>query len=259
MKNLKTIGFILAYLSYIPLGLWIVESSGFNNLYDTLGLSHAIIQYYVSENAFDLAFMGILTIVVFIMLLNRFKYVKDTHFRFNSMTKMVIIVTLAIGVVGMVIEVVLNHSTHSIHAYIGEYLKQLLFVALVEELIFRGYVFFSLLKLKSPKFKLVHVVLLSAFLFSIIHIPGYILYSDHYTVLSVFGRLLFPFVIGVLYASLFYINKDIISLVFIHATSNMISNYTGFSGVILLSIFWLGLIYYTYHSYHNHSAKTITQ
>lgn len=120
---------------------------------------------------------------------------------------------------------------------------------MVEELIFRGYIFIELLKLKTDKFKLIYVVLLSAFMFSIIHLPAYFLYNSNYDFFSIFWRLLFPFMIGILYAYLLYMNKDIISLIFIHATSNMISNYTGTIGLVWVILFWIGLIGYTYYSY----------
>lgn len=64
MKNKNTwmvIKLIIAWLSYIPLGLLIIESSSFNQLYDSFGLSNSILGYYITENAFDMAFMGILT------------------------------------------------------------------------------------------------------------------------------------------------------------------------------------------------------
>lgn len=258
MKNKNTwmvIKLIIAWLSYIPLGLLIIESKGFNDLYDTFGISNSILGYYITENAFDMAFMGILTIGLFILILNRFKYTKEVHFNVSMTTKIIILATLSKAILGMIAEVTLNRSNHSIHADIGEFLKQLLWVGLVEELIFRGFIFISLLKLKTSKYKVVHIVLLSAFMFSIIHLPAFFLYNDSYNVLSIFWRLLFPFVIGVLYAYLLYMNKDIISLIFIHATSNMISNFSGISGLLLALIFWAGLLYYTYRSYQQFKSK----
>ncbi len=252
MKN-KNTGFILrliiAWLSYIPLGFLIVESCGFNDFYETLGFSDSILRFYMTENAFDMAFMGIVTIVLFILIINRFKYTKEVHFNFSKTTKVILLATLSLAILGMIAEVTLNGSNHSIHAYIGEFIKQLLWVGLVEELIFRGFIFISLLKLKTSKFKVIHIVLLSACMFSIIHLPAFFLYNDSYHVLSILWRLLFPFAIGVLYAYLLYLNKDIISLIFIHAISNMISNFSGISGLLLVLIFWVGLIAYTVHSY----------
>lgn len=258
-KVFAIFGFILVYLSYIPLGLWIVETHNFNDLYDSFGLSNSVLGYYITENAFDLAFMGLLTIGLCILLINRFKYTKEDHFQLTKTTKLVAISTVAIAIIGMIVEVFFNGSNHSIHTYMGEFLKQLLWVGLVEELIFRGFIFIKLLKLKNPKFKLIHIVLVSAFLFSIIHLPGFFLYNSNYDFLSIIGRLLFPFLIGILYAYLLYMTKDIVSLVFIHATSNMISNYSGISGTILYLVFWFGLLYYTYLSYKLYKQKQNTQ
>lgn len=70
-KVFAIFGFILVYLSYIPLGLWIVETPGFNDFYDSFGLSNSVLGYYITENAFDLAFMGLLTIGLCILLMNR--------------------------------------------------------------------------------------------------------------------------------------------------------------------------------------------
>lgn len=252
MKNKNTwmvIKLIIAWLSYIPLGLLIIESSSFNQLYDSFGLSNSILGYYITKNAFDMAFMGILTIVLFILIINRFKYTKEVHFNVSMTTKIIILATLSMAILGMIAEVTLNGSNHSIHAYIGEFLKQLLWVGLVEELIFRGFIFIQLLKLKTPKFKLLYIVLLAACMFSIVHLPAYFLYNGTSNVLGIVNRLLFPLMIGVLYAYLLYMNKDIVSLIFIHAVSNMLTNYTGISGVILNLIFWIGLIFYTYKSY----------
>lgn len=252
MKNKNTwmvIKLIIAWLSYIPLGLLIIESSSFNQLYDSFGLSNSILGYYITENAFDMAFMGILTIVLFILIINRFKYTKEVHFNVSMTTKIIILATLSMAILGIIAEVTLNRSNHSIHAYIGEFLKQLLWVGLVEELIFRGFIFIQLLKLKTPKFKLLYIVLLAACMFSIVHLPAYFLYNGTSNVLGIVNRLLFPLMIGVLYAYLLYMNKDIVSLIFIHAVSNMLTNYTGISGVILNLIFWIGLIFYTYKSY----------
>jgi membrane protease YdiL (CAAX protease family) len=249
MKKKALLGLIIAWLSYIPLGFWIVETPTFGAIYESLNLSQSILRYYITENAFDMAFMGILTIGLFILLINRFKYTKEAHFRITNITKIVVLSTVLIAILGMVVQVFFVGTTHPIHAYLGEYIKQLLWVGMVEELIFRGYIFIELLKLKTDKFKLIYVVLLSALMFSIIHLPAYFLYNSHYDFLSIIWRLLFPFMIGVLYAYLLYMNKDIISLIFIHATSNMISYFTGTIGLVWVILFWVGLIYYTYHSY----------
>lgn len=254
------LGLLLAWLSYIPLGFLIVETNALGQLYESLNLSHSILRYYITENAFDMAFMGIVTIGLFILLINRFKYTKAVHFKITTITKIVVLSAVVISILGMVIQVLFTGSNHPLHAYIGEYIKQLLWVGMVEELIFRGYIFIELLKLKSPKFKLVYIVLLSAFMFSIIHLPAYFLYNTQYDLFSILWRLVFPFVIGVLYAYLLYMNKDIVSLIFIHATSNMLSYYTGVMGSVWLLLFWVGLGYYTYHSYkafqqNNHPIK----
>jgi membrane protease YdiL (CAAX protease family) len=249
MQKKALFGLIIAWLSYIPLGFWIVETNTFGAIYESLNLSQSILRYYITENAFDMAFMGILTIGLFILLINRFKYTKEAHFRITNITKIVVLSTVLIAILGMVVQVFFVGTTHPIHAYLGEYIKQLLWVGMVEELIFRGYIFIELLKLKTDKFKLIYVVLLSALMFSIIHLPAYFLYNSHYDFLSIIWRLLFPFMIGVLYAYLLYMNKDIISLIFIHATSNMISYFTGTIGLVWVILFWVGLIYYTYHSY----------
>jgi membrane protease YdiL (CAAX protease family) len=249
MQKKALLGLIIAWLSYIPLGFWIVETNAFGEIYESLNLSRSILRYYITENAFDMAFMGILTIGLFILLINRFKYTKQTHFRITNITKIVVLTTILLAILGMVVQVFFVGTTHPIHAYLGEYIKQLLWVGMVEELIFRGYIFIELLKLKTDKFKLIYVVLLSALMFSIIHLPAYFLYNSHYDFLSIIWRLLFPFMIGVLYAYLLYMNKDIISLIFIHATSNMISYFTGTIGLVWIILFWVGLIYYTYHSY----------
>ncbi len=239
----------MAWLSYIPLGFSIVETNAFGQLYDSLNLSQSILRYYITENAFDMAFMGIVTIGLFILLINRFKYTKAVHFKITTITKIVVLSAVVIAIMGMVIQVLFTGSNHPLHAYAGEYIKQLLWVGMVEELIFRGYIFIELLKLKSPKFKLIYIVLISAFMFSIIHLPAYFLYNTQYDVFSIIWRLVFPFVIGILYAYLLYMNKDIVSLIFIHATSNMISYYNGVMGSVWLLLFWVGLGYYTYHSY----------
>lgn len=249
MKKKALLGLIIAWLSYIPLGFWIVETPTFGAIYDGLNLSQSILRYYITENAFDLAFMGILTIGLFILVIHRFKYTNETHFRITNLTKIVVLSTVLMAILGMVIQVFIVGTTHPFHAYLGEYIKQLLWVGMVEELIFRGYIFIELLKLKTDKFKLIYVVLLSAWMFSIIHLPAYFLYNSNYDFFSIFWRLLFPFMIGILYAYLLYMNKDIISLIFIHATSNMISNYTGTIGLVWVFLFWIGLIGYTYYSY----------
>ncbi|MCV2231207.1 CPBP family intramembrane metalloprotease [Acholeplasma manati] len=257
MKKEALLGLIIAWLSYIPLGFWIVETHTFGAIYDGLNLSQSILRYYITENAFDLAFMGILTIGLFILVIHRFRYTKKTHFRITNITKIVVLSTVLIAILGMVIQVFIVGTTHPFHAYLGEYIKQLLWVGMVEELIFRGYIFIELLKLKTDKFKLIYVVLLSALMFSIIHLPAYFLYNSQYDFFSIFWRLLFPFMIGILYAYLLYMNKDIISLIFIHATSNMISNYTGTIGLVWVILFWIGLIGYTYYAYVVYKRNTM--
>lgn len=74
MQKKALLGLIIAWLSYIPLGFWIVETHTFGAIYESLNLSQSILRYYITENAFDLAFMGILTIGLFILVIHRFKY-----------------------------------------------------------------------------------------------------------------------------------------------------------------------------------------
>lgn len=103
---------------------------------------------------------------------------------------------------------VLNRS---IHCYV--------FIAFTEEWIYRGFIVTQMKKVVKSNMA---IVIISAVLFALTHLPMYFMYTANITFGGVAYRLLIPLLLGVAYAYIYLCNENLFVLVVLHGTYNLI-------------------------------------
>ncbi len=93
------------------------------------------------------------------------------------------------------------------------------FVALVEEWIYRGFIVTQMKKVVKSDLM---IVIGSAVLFALSHLPMYFMYTDNITFGGVVYRLLMPLLLGLVYAHIYLCNRNLFVLVILHGTYNLI-------------------------------------
>lgn len=132
------------------------------------------------------------------------------------------------------------------------------FVAFTEEWIYRGFIVTQMKKIvKSNK----AIIITSAVLFALAHLPFYFLYVENITVGGVVYRLLIPLLLGLVYAYIYLCNGNLFVLVILHGTYNLIENIAfGSWYYVAYGICWLlimGYVVYCYRRTNSGNKKNI--
>lgn len=231
---------LIVCFSYIPLGLLITKTDFMLNFYyETLPLSDDVRMYWFDENFYNLLVEGLITVLIFILLIFRFKFKISENF---NITKSTFIITLICTIISVcAVYYSYKNNDYPLKLYFGEIIKLLIGVSLFEKLIFRGFITNELFRMKKIGMKTPVAISISAILFGLMHLPAYFHYSE-VTFGGAIFRFVFPTIIGVSYAIFLYYKKDIISLIIIHTASNICGSIAGQPFDI---VFFVVLIIYT--------------
>jgi membrane protease YdiL (CAAX protease family) len=117
------------------------------------------------------------------------------------------------------------------------------FVGITEEWIYRG---FFVTQMKKAVNNETLVVIGSAVLFSLMHLPSYLMYTEIITFGGVVYRLLIPLLMGLVYANIYLCNGNLFVLVLLHGSYNLIDSVTIDSWYyVSYGIFWLLMLAYS--------------
>ena len=119
-----------------------------------------------------------------------------------------------------------------------------IFVGITEEWIYRGFIVTQMKKVVNNEFI---VVIGSAALFSLMHLPPYLMYTESVTFGGVVYRLLIPLLMGLVFAHIYLCNRNLFILVLLHGSYNLIDSVT-FDSWYYVSyvIYWLFILVYSW-------------
>ena len=121
------------------------------------------------------------------------------------------------------------------------------FVGITEEWIYRGFVVTQMKKVVNNE---IIVVISSAVLFSLMHLPSYLMYTEIITFGGVVYRLLIPLLMGLVYAHIYLCNGNLFVLVLLHGSYNLIDSVTFDSWYYAsYGLFWLLMLVYSIYCY----------
>lgn len=122
-----------------------------------------------------------------------------------------------------------------------------IFVGITEEWIYRGFIVTQMKKVVNNELV---IVISSAVLFSLMHLPAYLMYTDSVTFGGVIYRLIIPLLMGLVFAHIYLCNGNLLILVLLHGTYNLIDSVT-FDSWYYVSyvIFWLLMLAYSIYCY----------
>ncbi len=191
------------YFSLVMIALYVVFSSVFDALSETVG----------NGKIFTALFLCIFSIFIFIWLKNRglLKEYGICKFSANKKKYLYFIPLIVLITVNLWCGVKLNFSIYETVFYI----LSMLFVGFVEEIIFRGFLFKSLLKngVKSA-------IIISSVTFGIGHIVNLLNGADFIPTLL---QILYAVAIGFLFTVFFYKSKCLIPCILTHSIFNSLS------------------------------------
>lgn len=154
--------------------------------------------------------------------------------------------SLLTNAIFIVIIVVINSSiykeainwTNILHFSIDN----IMFNGFVEEWIFRGYFVSQFLRIIKSKR---NVVIISAVIFSLMHLPNYLLTIDTISIGGIIYRLLIPFLMGIALATIFVKTRNLFICVLVHGVYNLISDVTwDWWMYVCYGIYWVMLLLY---------------
>lgn len=122
-----------------------------------------------------------------------------------------------------------------------------IFVGITEEWIYRGFIVTQMKKVVNNE---LIIVIGSAILFSLMHLPLYLMYTENISFGGVIYRLLIPLLMGLVYAHIYLCNGNLFILVLLHGSYNLIDSVT-FDSWYYVSyvIFWLLMLVYSIYCY----------
>lgn len=145
-----------------------------------------------------------------------------------------------------------------VDSYIGHYvvvwmglincaIEAVLFNGFVEEWVFRGYFVNQFSKMIVMERK---IVLITAILFSLMHLPNYCLATEEITIGGIIYRLLIPFLMGIALAIIFLKTKNLFVCSLTHGVYNLISYVTGgWWMYVCYGIYWIMIVLYILYCY----------
>lgn len=122
-----------------------------------------------------------------------------------------------------------------------------IFVGITEEWIYRGFIVTQMKKVVNNE---LIIVIGSAILFSLMHLPPYLMYNESITFSGIIYRLLIPLLMGLVYAHIYLCNGNLFILVLLHGSYNLIDSVTfGSWYYVSYVIFWLLMLVYSIYCY----------
>ncbi len=225
-KEIPTRILIVIFLLFLISTLLVVEVIYPKNYFMGIAnLSHQLLQ------ATTITYLFFIIIFVFGFLFIYLKMKpKELGLGFNQL-KRAIVVFLIIIVIQQIVFVILNlFLYHKLQIdsmwlenkttlYIGSIICQLFFVAVLEEILFRGFLFQQVyLKLKTSKYRLTWALIISQTLFALWHIPVRI-YEKNSLIDIIFG-VFFLLIIGIFFAFLYIRTKNLFIVMIFHGLWN---------------------------------------
>ena len=127
------------------------------------------------------------------------------------------------------------------------------FVGITEEWICRGFIVTQMKKVVNNE---LIIVIGSAALFSLMHLPPYLMYTESVTFGGVVYRLLIPLLMGLVFAHIYLCNRNLFILVLFHGSYNLIDSVTYDSWYyVSYVIYWLLMLVYSWFCYRIKNIK----
>ena len=104
-------------------------------------------------------------------------------------------------------------------------ITQFCFVALVEESTFRGFICNKLFENVKSKKILYIMFIISAFLFSFMHLPSFLKSGVNITFFQIINRLFNPFIMGIWFGIMYYYKRNLYICILWHGTYNLIFSF----------------------------------
>lgn len=121
------------------------------------------------------------------------------------------------------------------------------FVGITEEWIYRGFIVTQMKKVVNNE---LIIVIVSAVLFSLMHLPPYLMYTENITFGGIVYRLLIPLLMGLVYSHIYLCNGNLFILVLLHGSYNLIDSVTFDSWYFVsYGICWLLMLVYSIYCY----------
>lgn len=121
-----------------------------------------------------------------------------------------------------------------IHCYV--------FVAFMEEWIYRGFIVTQMKKVMKNERA---IVIMSAVLFAVSHLPAYFMHTSELTLGGILYRLLIPLLLGLVFAHIYLCNGNLFTVIILHGTYNLIESIAFDSWYyVAYGIAWLLMIGY---------------
>lgn len=121
------------------------------------------------------------------------------------------------------------------------------FVGITEEWIYRGFIVTQMKKVVNNE---LIIVISSAVLFSLMHLPPFFMYTENISFGGIAFRLLIPLLMGLVYAHIYLCNGNLFVLVLLHGSYNMIDSVTFDSWYyVSYGLFWLLMLVYSFCCY----------
>ena len=211
----------------VPLEFWQINTRDFiQKWYDneTISLTQWLSIFWNSIN-YELV-VNIILVVFVIVFLFRFRYKKAENFRLSWRTIVIALLCALASAIGILYVLRYDSLLYDRASLQWQISRTLIIVALFEELIYRGFITNELFRLKPHGLKTPAAIAISAVVFGFIHIQGSITrVLDGFPPSFTWGsaeKFVSTAAIGVAMAVIFYYTKDIISLICIHATNNIL-------------------------------------
>lgn len=148
----------------------------------------------------------------------------------------VIIIGKTIGEYEINLRAVIHHS---VFCYI--------FVGVTEEWIYRGFIVTQMKKIVNSD---LIIIIVSAVLFSLMHLPSFFMNTENITFVGLAYRLLIPLLLGMVFAHIYLYNGNMFVLVLLHGSYNLISDIAFDSWYyVSYGICWLLLLGYSVYCY----------
>lgn len=117
------------------------------------------------------------------------------------------------------------------------------FVGITEEWIYRGFIVTQMKKVVNNE---LIIVIASAVLFSLMHLPPFFMYAENITFGGIVFRLLIPLLMGLVYAHIYLCNGNLFVLILLHGSYNLIDSVTFDSWYyVSYGFFWLFMLVYS--------------
>jgi membrane protease YdiL (CAAX protease family) len=171
---------------------------------------------------------------------------KEAGFIWNRETTFFAVFCLFYLLIPVVMHIVKVKTLYDVWAspmnYIIPLANNLLLVGVLEELVFRGFIFNKMCKFIKDKRSLVFAVLISAGFFAFVHLPGMVM---HFNGLQYFAEKLFVVLLVGAWTSMYYFyTKNLIICILVHGVHNTLVDFSphGRLAYVIIWVFWAAAI-----------------